>query len=420
MKRYIALIVAIGLLIIAIVSIQQTKTKETKPKPTTITLMHGWGGANQDDIKMREIYNDFEKKYPQYKVILETYPSANLALERAQQMLAAGRMPDIINTSGSTSYLRNAIQLNMALDLMPYLQRDEDFLHDVNPQVLENWKTNGALFTIPDEIEVIGYWYNSQIFSKAGLTEDGSPFSNALVPPTWNEFFKICDRLESYIKENNLYSTCLSVYDEHAFESLAGAYICDNKDYLLYKNFNSYKPSDEAITHAVSFLKKLEKYTQELMNFNATDAIYNFSNGSTAMLIGSASLSSQLNDSSFKNDILFAPFPSNTGKPLSYVSAGSGYMIGNNTSEDKKKAAVQFIKYMVSDEVQKRILTQTQHMPQNPNLDLAQFISSNTLFHMAWKNADSASVHLPTVQTNWTTKELLELKSQINNCITND
>jgi predicted dehydrogenase len=117
-------------------------------------------------------------------------------------MLAADKAPDFISTNGSTQYVSNAIRKNLALDLTPELEADPAFAADVADSTLEALRQpDGAVYTLPDAVEYIGYWYNEALFREAGVTDTGTPEGTVEPPATWEEFWRACDKLAAAEKK---------------------------------------------------------------------------------------------------------------------------------------------------------------------------------------------------------------------------
>ncbi len=59
----------------------------------------------------------------------------------------------------------------MALDIMPYVKKDEEFASNISQTNLNYWTTDkGELFTVSDVLSLSGgYWYNEDILDAAGV-----------------------------------------------------------------------------------------------------------------------------------------------------------------------------------------------------------------------------------------------------------
>ena len=169
---------------------------EPEKETVSISFMHCWGGSSADHIEMRELFSAFEKANPDIHIAYDTSPDLGIVMEKAADMLAVDKTPNIISTNGNVQYVSSAKKKGVALDLMPYLQEDAAFASNISPQILEALQEpDGALYTLPDAVEYIGYWYNASLFKQAGITDTGTPEGSVILPKTWEEFWAACDAL---------------------------------------------------------------------------------------------------------------------------------------------------------------------------------------------------------------------------------
>ena len=143
-----------------------------RQEPVEITFIHGFGTSEATHVAMRQIYQDFEKKHPAIKLHIISMPSSQDVVEKVENMLAVGKVPDVIFTAGEgkDTIYEYMIAHEKAVDLMPYLEADEAFYENVSPMILDTWKTEqGELYTVSDVLFMVGYWYNCSLFEQAGI-----------------------------------------------------------------------------------------------------------------------------------------------------------------------------------------------------------------------------------------------------------
>ena len=163
--------------------------KEEK-EPVTITMIHAWGGTGEDHVAMRDIYDGFQKENPDIEVQLISMPGRKEMLRKVEDMIMVGDMPDVITFSGmgqNTTY-DFIVENDMALDIMPYVKKDEEFASNISQTNLNYWTTEeGELFTVSDVLSLSGgYWYNEDILHAAGVRE---------IPRTWDAFRGMCYKI---------------------------------------------------------------------------------------------------------------------------------------------------------------------------------------------------------------------------------
>ena len=95
----------------------------------------------KDHVAMRDIYDGFQKENPDIEVRLISMPGRKEMLRKVEDMIMVGDMPDVITFSGmgqNTTY-DFIVENNMALDIMPYVKKDEEFASDISQTNLNYW-----------------------------------------------------------------------------------------------------------------------------------------------------------------------------------------------------------------------------------------------------------------------------------------
>ena len=92
-----------------------------------------------------------------------------------------------------------------------------------------------------------------------------------------------------------------------------------------------------------------------------------FNSGNTAMYINGVWASKLIDE---KIDACYAPFPGKNGSTIASSSVCLGYIVGNTGNQETMDASVEFLKYMLSEKVQKRILEETEQIPANEHVVL--------------------------------------------------
>lgn len=127
------------------------------------------------------LFQPFLEQHPNIR--LEILPLYGNDLDRLVVELAGGVAADIFTTYNEASVISMRRGLN--LNLTPYIERDglEDLVRDLLPASISQMSMNGQLYGLPQYQAVGGLYYNTNMFSEAGLpAPDGSW--------TWEEFFE--------------------------------------------------------------------------------------------------------------------------------------------------------------------------------------------------------------------------------------
>src|SRR5690606_7981571 len=121
---------------------------------------------------------DLAKKYEaQHKnVKIEITPLENQAFKsRLTTVAQSGELPDIFQSWGG-GILQSQVEAGLVKDITADVESWTDTLL---PQALKPYQADGKTYGIPFDMGMVGFWYNKELFQKAGIEE---------VPDTWDEF----------------------------------------------------------------------------------------------------------------------------------------------------------------------------------------------------------------------------------------
>ena len=337
-------------------------------EPVSITFMHGWGGSGRDHTAMRQIYADFEKANPDISVVYDTSPDITVVMQKANDMLAADKAPDFISTNGSTQYVSNAIRKNLALDLTPELEADPAFAADVADSTLEALRQpDGAVYTLPDAVEYIGYWYNEALFREAGVTDTGTPEGTVEPPATWEEFWRACDKLAAAEKKTGAAPMRMELGQ---LSVLLGARLAaEDGGARAFMQGRGGGCPEQTVQDAVSDLRRAVAYNPDGAP-TALDARQAFFDGRSAIYLNGVWANTEVTETALGKSIRYAAFPGADGQSVSFLNPTTGYVVGSAGSEEQRAACLRFLKYMLSENVQKRLVLETGQAPSSPKLSI--------------------------------------------------
>lgn len=389
-----AIILAILFLFLVPACAQQVPAAEK----TQITLLHGWSGNTVDCVAMREIFDSFNAENPDVQLNCMALPGGDAVIEKAEEMYAVGKVPDIISTSGcgGSAFYNYIITNGYALDLMPYIREDTDFAEDLSALNQDSWSTgDGRLFTISDVLMMSGYWYNVDLFQEAGIQ---SP------PATWEEFEEACQKLNHLRSDGSVRAL---EANSDSMSDLFDAFLVSqsNEAETLLKKYSQTGfdfQSELIVTGLENFRKLCKSSGIRISGTYFVDALSNFNSGRSALLLGgvwsNVSISKDIN-------ARFATFPGTGGKTVSCVSAGINYILGNSGDRAKEDACIRFIKYMLRDDIQEKLAVITGQMPSNPTISLEDYRESIPALVEAVRIANSADVHIERSAIQWRNDE---------------
>lgn len=337
----------------------------SKDESVSISFMHGWGGSGFDHVGMRELFAEFEALNPDVHIVYDTSPDLGIVMEKAADMLAVDKAPSIISTNGNVQYVSNARKKGVALNLMPYLQEDETFASDISPHILQALQEpSGEIYTLPDAVEYIGYWYNASLFRQAGITDTGTPNGKVVLPRTWEEFWNACDALAEISPQTGAVPLQLQVSQMGFF--LGARLAAVSADALNYMQKDSPVCHREDAELAVSELVNALSY--DVRRGTALDIRQNFFDGKSAIYIDGVWANTEFTETTTKQEIRYAAFPGLCGETIAYANPATGYVISSDGSQKQIDASIRFLKYMLSEGVQKQIVIKTHQAPSNPKI----------------------------------------------------
>ena len=103
-------------------------------------------------------------------------------------------------------------------------------------------------------------------------------------------------------------------------------------------------------------------------------------------------------------DAAYALIPSGEGEKISCESACLGYILGKTGDEKKQEASVRFVKYMLSQPVQERILKETEQVPANPHIDIRKYQKKMERFVQAADTVKEAGIRIQVPDNLWSTR----------------
>lgn len=365
-------------------------TKEASGKKEVLEFYHGyfhdeseWAPAKA----MRDIYDEFAKQHAEGSVEFKAIPTQDVK-GTVENSVAGGNYPDIIDLAGDSVSLA-AMSQDLLYDMKPYI--DEQGIKDkVGLNYTQN-DVNGKIYTVHDQLLTMGFWYNEKVMNDAGVALPESWTS-------WDDFEKAMAIVREKSAEGN-----------YAYGAGQGSLRCFNA--MLGSTDKGVEAISTEITKETIESKEFEeafkttsKMDQQNGSANASnqsnDWAADFNTGKSAIFFNGVWAAGGFGEST---DFRPAIFPG--GVALS--SAGGGISIANNMSEEKTKLALEFVKYMTSDEVQEKIFKLVGANPCNGTLDINKLAEgsdpSTILLAEACAQANNASRIVPTIDATWGT-----------------
>ena len=331
-------------------------TEEADGELPTITFVHGyyhdeseWAAA----AEMRAIYQEFADAHKDEFnfVIVADESGAEGIYNTALNDLGAGNFYDIADFGG-WDITPVASAAGAIVDLKPYLDEDAAFKAGVGVCYDQNLTADGAIYSVREQIEGVGFWYNEALFAEAG----------AKVPSEWSTWADFNEAVDALVAAgitpfglNAGWPTNILLAGYSQRSEASRAFYADGK---AVDSFD-----DETFKESIAFMQENVLQKIDAANFGPggdDDEAYRtaFFDGETAMLFnGVWDAGGSVDCAAGAENIKPAVFPTDeAGKSAALLSGGCGFVVGSHLDEAQTAAAIEFIKYMTCPEIEARII----------------------------------------------------------------
>ncbi|HYI24584.1 MAG TPA: extracellular solute-binding protein [Thermomicrobiales bacterium] len=312
------------------------------------TVIRWWHITTNEDqaAQMQAAADAFVEANPDVEI--EITVQENEAFKaRLTTVMQSGDPPDVFQSWGG-GVLYQYAEAGLVRDLTDALAADgwgESFAQSG----LALYGTGGRNYGVPWNIGMVGFWYSKAKFAEAGIEA---------VPATWADLLTTVQAL----KDAGIVPIALGGGDKWPIHFYWV--------YLAIRN-GGQAAFDAAYTREGSFadppfvkagadlleLSTLEPFQEGYLAATWPDSGVVYANGGAAMMLmghwfPSGALDANLEDpAAMREDLGWFPFPSvdgGAGEPNDVLGGGNGFAVGANAPD----AAVEFVKYLTSAEVQ--------------------------------------------------------------------
>ncbi|PYG88247.1 raffinose/stachyose/melibiose transport system substrate-binding protein [Ruminiclostridium sufflavum DSM 19573] len=369
---------------------------KVQKEPITLKFPTYLCGTNVGAAPFKVILENFNKQYgDEITVKVEEIPSDDAYKDKIKVLMSSGDLPDVIN--GKQGLFDLAVKGGFALDFTPYMDADPEWKASVTEAALKANSRDGKMYSVTETADVVGYFYNKEMFQKAGITP----------AKTWDEWFSNCDKLKAagftplaLMTGENSWTTNLILASLIGTNGEAGNTFMNT---LHPKNYNT----PEVIDSLTKMQKMLQDYTtSDAVGAKYNDAANNFLSEKAAIIANGSWMIGDFSNTEkaaagFDKKVGCAAYPE-SGIVTAYRE---GWMV---TSDDDahKEAAVKFVKALTEDAAQLQNLELSSVIPLSPTVNisdefkeknpiLAELINANSSIkyrYLEMDNIDYANV----------------------------
>lgn len=299
---------------------------------------------------MRDLYDEFAAAHADGDVTFKPIAVENRD-EIVSAQVAGGSFPDLVDCG--TAVPQAAISQELVLDLKPYI--DENNLQDAVGLNYTQNDIDGKIYSVHDQIESRGIWYNAKLLEAAGVAAEDLA--------TWDGFTKAMESIRGL--DDGSYGYIAGQGSMFMMNAILAS--TEEGKAILEAEFTPETVESPVFAGAFKTVAALDQangseHTTE-DNGNMMDDFNK--NGKAGVLFNGVWNASGIGED-LADVIEPAVFPGN----VAIATAGAGLTVSSGMSEAKTQLALEFIEYMTSEEVQSKIFTGVQANPCNTTVDL--------------------------------------------------
>lgn len=150
-----------------------------------VTFLH-IEAAKETRQALKQMITDFERQNPNIK-IEEKFMDNEAFKSKLSTMLHSKDAPDVFYVWGGGSY-KELVRSGVLKDITNIHNSFDIINQNVSPAALEAFIVNGKIYGAPYQVTEVGFWYNMDLFAKAGIKAEDIQ--------TWDDFLQACENLK--------------------------------------------------------------------------------------------------------------------------------------------------------------------------------------------------------------------------------
>jgi raffinose/stachyose/melibiose transport system substrate-binding protein len=319
------------------------------PKQVTIEWWH-ISTLDPGKTLWQNLANQYMAAHPNVKINI-TILENEAFKTKLTSVMQGGTPPDIFQSWGG-GVMNDQITAGMLQDITPALDANGGaWRASFAPGALAVYAENGKNYGVPWDMGMVGWWYNKDLFTKAGITS---------VPTTWDDLLADVKTL----KAAGITPISLGEKDTwtgmHMWSYLATR-ICGQAKFLAAANRTGGSFDDPCFVQAGTDLKQLidlQPFEAGFLGMSHDQMQGTFGNGKAAMeLSGQWAPGSEAGQAADKKGVAnlglfnFPAVAGGAGDVTDVMGGGNGFAIGKNAPPE----AVDFVKFLTSVDVAKQI-----------------------------------------------------------------
>lgn len=317
-------------------------------------------GVNTSAPVVAQLVEEFNEQYKgKYRIQIEEIPGDANYLEKMKVMISGGELPPVVY-GGGEKLLDLALAKDLVVDLTPYVEADPEWKANYTEEAMLADARDGKIYASSNELQLIGYFYNKDLFAQAGITP----------ATTWDEFFSNCEKL----KAAGINPISMDTGDgAWCTQLLMGAMIATSGDEGLdFMKVN--EPDNYNVQPVIDAAAKIQDMFSKYTTKDAVGGIYenaanNFFSENTAMICNGTWMIGDFSDTTkteagFDQKVGVATFPG----PFVYYAPLEGLFVTKQDDPALVEASVEMVKFFTSKHAQQLGLETQGMLPASPEV----------------------------------------------------
>ncbi|QFG68444.1 ABC transporter substrate-binding protein [Ornithinimicrobium pratense] len=325
----------------------------------TITWWHN-SNTGEGLEYYQQVAEDFQDDSPDVTIQIEAMQHEDM-LTQLDAAFQAGDAPDVYMERGGGE-LADHVAADLTMDLTEVAAEEIEMLGGT----VQGWTVDDRVYALPFSIGVVGFWYNTEMFEEAGVTE---------TPTTWDEMYDVIDQVKAAGMEPISVGAGDGWPAAHYWYQFSLRHCAEE---TLTDAVQSLDFSDQCFITAGEEVERLIDAEPFNRGFLSTPAQSGPSSASGLLATEQVAMEMQghwepgvmaglTEDGEGLGDKLgWFPFPQvegGQGDPEAQLGGGDAWGV----AADAPPEAVEFVKYLLSEEVQRGFAERDMGLPTNPD-----------------------------------------------------
>ena len=321
-------------------------------------------GANTSAPVIAKLVEEFNAEYAgTYRIEIEEVPGDANYADKMKVMMSTGELPVVVY-GGGYKLLDLALEAGLVVDLTDAVNADPDWKAMYNKTWEDANCRDGKIYATSMESELIGYFYNKEIFEQVGIKP----------AETWDEFFANCEKL----KAAGITPLAMDTADgAWCTQLMMGAMIATSGADGLSFMSNKY-PTDYNNAAMVDALANVQKMFAEYTTLDANGGAYenaanNFFSENVAMIANGPWMIGDFSDTTkteegFADKVGVAVYPGG----FVYDSPIEGMFVTKQSDPALEEAGIAMVKFFTSAHAQQTALEMQGMVPAAATVEITQ------------------------------------------------